>query len=84
MAQILLPTRVFHTAYQAWLNSLRAARAEKWRLLALAHLDAGAGRANSWDGRPLGPVTRIDGDKVTVSLRPLVTVDIQHVRRVQS
>ncbi|MER8921685.1 hypothetical protein [Mesorhizobium sp. M0802] len=28
----------------------------------------------------VGPVTRVDGDKVTVSLRPLVTVDAEHVR----
>ncbi|ESY22429.1 hypothetical protein X747_29595 [Mesorhizobium sp. LNJC384A00] len=32
----------------------------------------------------VGPVTRIDGDKVTVSLRPLVTVDAEHVRVVES
>ncbi|WP_348625636.1 MULTISPECIES: hypothetical protein [unclassified Mesorhizobium] len=32
----------------------------------------------------IGPVTRIDGDKVTVSLRPLVTVDAEHVRLVES
>ncbi len=32
----------------------------------------------------IGPVTRIDGDKVTISLRPLVTVDVEHVRLVQS
>jgi len=31
-----------------------------------------------------GQVTRIDGDKVTISLRPLVTVDIEHVRLVES
>ncbi|MER9451242.1 hypothetical protein [Mesorhizobium sp. M0254] len=31
----------------------------------------------------IGPVTRIDGDKVTVSLRPLVTVDAEHVRLVE-
>ncbi|MGX9148345.1 hypothetical protein [Mesorhizobium sp. 128a] len=31
-----------------------------------------------------GSVTRIDGDKVTISLRPLVTVDIEHVRLVES
>ncbi|ESY10507.1 hypothetical protein X748_15150 [Mesorhizobium sp. LNJC386A00] len=32
----------------------------------------------------VGPVTRIDGDKVTVSLRQLVTVDAEHVRVVES
>ncbi|MER8743878.1 hypothetical protein NKH54_12410 [Mesorhizobium sp. M1004] len=32
----------------------------------------------------IGPVTRIDGDKVTVSLRPLVTVDAKHVRPVEN
>ncbi|MER9258330.1 hypothetical protein NKL06_00925 [Mesorhizobium sp. C268A] len=32
----------------------------------------------------IGPVTRIDGDKVTVSLRPLVTVEAEHVRLVES
>ncbi|WP_352909422.1 hypothetical protein [Mesorhizobium sp. M1252] len=31
----------------------------------------------------IGPVTRIDGDKVTVSLRPLVTVEAEHVRLVE-
>jgi len=31
-----------------------------------------------------GHVTRIDGDEVTISLRPLVTVDVEHVRMVQS
>ena len=31
-----------------------------------------------------GHITRIDGDKVTISLRPLVTVDVEHVRMVQS
>jgi hypothetical protein len=31
-----------------------------------------------------GHVTRIDGDKVTISLRPLVTVDAEHVRLVES
>ena len=31
----------------------------------------------------IGPVTRIDGDKVTISLRPLVTVDVEHVRLVE-
>jgi preprotein translocase subunit YajC len=31
-----------------------------------------------------GHVTRIDGDKVTISLRPRVTVDVEHVRLVQS
>lgn len=31
-----------------------------------------------------GNVTRVDGDKITISLRPLVTVDIEHVRVVQS
>ncbi|MER9401520.1 hypothetical protein NKI46_25750 [Mesorhizobium sp. M0615] len=32
----------------------------------------------------IGPVTRIGGDKVTVSLRPLVTVEAEHVRLVES
>ncbi|ARP64358.1 hypothetical protein A9K65_013950 [Mesorhizobium sp. WSM1497] len=32
----------------------------------------------------IGPVARIDGDKVTVSLRPLVTLDIEHVHLVES
>ena len=32
----------------------------------------------------IGPVTRIDGDNVTVSLRPLVTVDAEHVRLIES
>ena len=31
-----------------------------------------------------GHVTRIDDDKVTISLRPLVTVDAEHVRLVES
>ncbi|MER8917020.1 hypothetical protein NKI32_24695 [Mesorhizobium sp. M0761] len=31
-----------------------------------------------------GTVTRVDGDKVTVSLRPLVTVDAEYVRLVES
>lgn len=31
-----------------------------------------------------GHVTRIDGDKVTISLRPLVTVDAEPVRLVES
>ena len=31
-----------------------------------------------------GHVTRIDGDKVTINLRPLVTVDAEHVRLVES
>jgi hypothetical protein len=30
-----------------------------------------------------GKVTHIDGDKVTISLRPLVTVDAEHVRLVE-
>ena len=31
-----------------------------------------------------GKVTRVEGDKVTISLRPLVTVDAEHVRLVES
>ena len=31
-----------------------------------------------------GKVTRVEGDKVTISLRPLVTVDAGHVRLVES
>ncbi|ESW88114.1 hypothetical protein NKH47_14740 [Mesorhizobium sp. M1060] len=30
-----------------------------------------------------GQVTRVDGEKVTISLRPLVTVDAEHVRLVE-